>query len=107
MRIGHGLQCFRLTTKLSHRMSENKTMTTETTPAANAVGDERLVRFSVDDLKAFAGARCRDIYNDFTEDEAKRQPRSVFLAWEVGRNLFLHYDYIANAEVSGAKRSDH
>jgi hypothetical protein len=62
----------------------------------------RLVRFSVDDLKAFAGARCRDIFNDFTEEEATRQPRSVFLAWEVGRDLFLHEDYTANAKDQAA-----
>ena len=35
---------FRRTTKLSRRISENKIMNTETTAAANEVGDQRIVR---------------------------------------------------------------
>lgn len=69
----------------------------EAQESAAVSSDRLLARFSVNDLQVFAGARCRDIYNDFTEDEAKRQPRAVFLAWEVGHDLFLHDDFKANA----------
>lgn len=64
---------------------------------------KRLVRLGVDDLKAIAGARCCDIYDDFTEDEAKRQTTNVYEAWKVGRDIRALSE--PNAESSGGTQS--
>ena len=42
---------------------------------------------SREDLKAFAGSACIDIYDDFDAAEISQQPRSVRLAWSYGRML--------------------
>lgn len=63
---------------------------------ASGVDVPRLVRLSIDDLKAVAAARCCDIYDDFTEDEAERQTTNVYEAWKVGRDIRAAYETNAN-----------
>ena len=38
-----------------------------------------------EELKSFAGAKCLDIFNDLTEQEACAMPNSVRQAWMIGR----------------------
>lgn len=45
------------------------------------------IKWSREDLKAFAGGLCVDIYNDFTFAEVNGQPKSIKKAWEIGRLL--------------------
>jgi len=48
---------------------------------------ERRVRPPIEDLKAFAGSACIDIFNDFDENEITRYSRSIRQAWDIGRQL--------------------
>lgn len=67
-------------------------------------GDGRLsqpVRLSVECLKSIAGARCCDIYDDLTEDEAKRQAASVYKAWKVGRDIRANHQPNARNSAAG------
>jgi len=41
----------------------------------------------VEDLKAFAGKVCIDIFNDFDATEIVLQPTSIRRAWDIGREL--------------------
>jgi hypothetical protein len=41
---------------------------------------------------------CVDIYNDLDEYEAKRNPRSIFLAWQRGRSIERPTKAVAPAE---------
>lgn len=41
----------------------------------------------VEDLKAFAGKVCIDIFNDFDDTEISSQPTSIRRAWDIGKAL--------------------
>ena len=45
------------------------------------------IKWSLDDLKSFALARCIDIYEDYDSEEIKSEPPSVQGAWEIGKSL--------------------
>lgn len=46
--------------------------------------------WSYEDLKAFSGKCCLDIFNDFDKDEVGKMPKSIQEAWEIGRQLSLY-----------------
>jgi len=45
------------------------------------------IKWTREDLKSFAAARCVDVYNDFTFAEIDGQPKSIRQTWEIGRLL--------------------
>lgn len=46
------------------------------------------VSFSYEDLKAFAGKHCRDIYMSYHVSQVSDLPKSVQSAWETGKQIY-------------------
>jgi len=47
-------------------------------------------KWTYEDLKAFAGKCCLDIFRDFDKDEVSNMPKSIQVSWEIGRQLSLY-----------------
>lgn len=48
-------------------------------------------RWTINDLKSFAAARCLDIFSAYDESEIGSESKSVQKAWDIGRQIQAIY----------------